>query len=122
MVNLFKQTGKRGRPQIVLNYPPQGRFNVNDLVALNPHVACRLSVYTHAKKLVKKGILRYTGKTITHGVGKPLDEFESMASYRRVRSLKRTNKLRKLATKPPIDLTPVTVSVDPTPAPVPVAV
>jgi len=110
-MDTFKQTGKRGRPQIILNYPKQGKFTANDLVELNPHVKCRLSVYTHAYKLVNKGVLRYTGKTIKTGtVGKPLDEMESMANFRRVRSLKRTNKLRKLANAT-VDLTPASVAV-----------
>lgn len=106
--DLFIQTGKRGRPQIVLNFPSQGTFNINTLVKLNPHVKCRLSVYTHAKKLIKRGVIRYTGKTIPlNSRGKPLNEFESLANYWQMRSLKRENKLRKLATVTPVDLTPV---------------
>ena len=107
---MFKQTGKRGRPSIILNYP-KGRFTVNDLVTLNPHVKCRLSVYTHAYKLVNKGVLRYTGNVITGKVGKPLDEFQTMASYRNARSQKRNAKLRKLANVDPVDLTPSSVPV-----------
>jgi len=106
---LFVKSGKRGRPAIVLNYP-QGKFTVNDLVTLNPHIKCRLSVYTHAEKLIKKGVLRYTGVTIkTGGVGKPLNEFQTLASYRNARSQKRNAKLRKLATVAPVDLTPAPV-------------
>lgn len=109
--NLFVKTGKRGRPSIVLNFPKGGTFTVNDLVDLNPHVKCRLSVYTHTEKLVKRGVLRYTGKTIpTGGVGKPLDELQTMASYRNARTQKRNAKLRKLATVAPVDLAPAPVT------------
>jgi len=104
---LFVKTGKRGRPAIILNFP-RGKFTVNDLVELNPHVKCRLSIYNHAKKLVKKGILRYTGETVkTGGVGKPLNVFQTMASYRASRTLKARNKATKLA-KVTVNLAPET--------------
>jgi hypothetical protein len=114
--SLFKYSGKRGRPSIALSYP-KGRFTVNELVTLNPHVKCRLSLYTHVNKLVKKGTLRFTGKNIAGKVGKPLKEIQTMASYRNSRAQKRNSKLRKLATVPVIDLTPTQV-----PVPVPVTV
>jgi len=111
---MFAKTGKRGRPQIILNYPPQGKFTINKLVELNPHVTCRLSLYTHVKKLIKKGVLRYTGQTVkTGGVGKPLDILESMANFRRARSVKAAMKARKLASVPPVDLDSVPASVAP---------
>ena len=115
---LFVKSGKRGRPAIVLNYPKTGKFTVSKLVELNPHVTCRLSIYTHAKKLVKQGVLRYTGNTIkTGGVGKPLDEFQSMAAYRQNRAKKAARRAAKLA-KVTVDITPVvpvTTPVDPEP-------
>lgn len=104
------ETRGRGRPRKELNYP-KGKFTLNTLVPLNPHIVCRLSLYTRVTELVKKGVLRYTGKTIpTGGVGKPLDELQTMASYRNARTQKRNAKLRKLATVAPVGLAPAPVT------------
>lgn len=104
---MSKNKVTRGRPRKELKYPVAGKFTVNDLVPLNKHIECRLSIYTRIGELVKKGVLRYTGKTEpTGGVGKPLDIFESMANYRRARSVKATMKARKLAALAPVTLAP----------------
>jgi hypothetical protein len=106
---MSKQKDGRGRPRKELSYP-KGRFTVNDLIPLNTHIECRLSIYTRCYELVKQGVLRYTGKAIAGKVGKPLDEFQTMASYRNSRSQKRNAKLRKLANVPAVDLTPASVT------------
>lgn len=88
----------RGRPRKELILPTTSTFTVNDMVACNPQIECRLSVYTRRDELVKNGTLRYTGETVkTGGVGKPLDVIQTMASYRRSRAAKRAAKARKLA-------------------------
>lgn len=110
---LFRYSGRRGRPAIVLNYPRTGKFTVNTLVEMNPHVECRLSIYNSLAKLTtgKNKVIRYTGKTVkTGGVGKPLAEMQSMVAYRSNQNKKAARKAAKLPN----------VTVDLTPAPVPV--
>lgn len=102
-----KQDG-RGRPRKELVFP-RGKFTVNSLIPLNPEIKCRLTLYTRCEELVKQRVLRLTGKTIAGKVGKPLNEFQTVASYRAAKTLKRANKARKLAA----------VTVDLTPAPTP---
>jgi hypothetical protein len=101
----------RGRPRKELIPPTTSTFTVNDLVACNPQIICRLSVYTRLSEQIKNGTFRYTGETVkTGGVGKPLDVIQTMASYRRSRAQKRVAKARRLAK----------ITVNLTPAPVPV--
>lgn len=107
--NLFVKSGKRGRPAVILNYP-DGKFTINTLMPLNPHVKCRLSFYNHLNKMVKKGILRQTGETRETGkLGRHLTEFQTMSSFRRARTLKRNNKSRNKSNLPDkvVSLNPV---------------
>lgn len=114
------ETRGRGRPRKELILPKTSTFTVNDLVAINPHIDCRLSVYTRRDELIKNGTLRYTGETVkTGGVGKPLNVIQTMASYRRSRAAKRAAKTRKLASVT-VDLTPAPAPVDATPVTAPV--
>ncbi len=107
MSKLFNYTGKRGRPAIVLNYPQTGTFTPNTLVEMNPHVKCRLSIYHAMQRMVKAKILRYTGKTVkTGGPGKPLLELQSMAAYRAARAKRKARRTAKLASIPPVDISP----------------
>jgi len=102
---------KRGRPSLPVNLP-EGKsfFTVNDMIAANPQITCRLTIYTKRDALIKERKLRVTGeKQPTGGVGKPLDILQTMASYRRSRAAKASAKTRKLS-KATVSLT--------TPAPV----
>lgn len=98
------ETSTRGRPPKPVKFPTR-KFTVNDMVALNPDIACRLSLYTKVKKAIAAGKIRKTGETVqTGGVGKPLIQYQPMANYRISRSQKRISKLRKL-TKASVNLT-----------------
>lgn len=105
---MSKNKTKRGRgaPEKPMNLP-RGKFTINDVVQLNPQLKCRLSVYNKVKKLIAAKIVRPTGLVIVQGVGKPLDEFESMANYRRnVKRRQQSKEKAKLAKLEPVDLTP----------------
>ena len=102
----------RGRPRKELIPPTTPSFTVNDLVACNPHIVCRLSVYTRLAEQIKNGTFRYTGETVkTGGVGKPLDVIQTMVSYRRSRAARKAAKTRKQLSKLTVDLTPASVPV-----------
>lgn len=120
MAKQFIHTGKRGRPAIVLAYPKTGTFTANDLVAMNPHVKCRLSIYNKIDEMAtgRNKVLRYTGNTVKvkatpdnpTGAGKPLWELQSMVAYRANRNRKAARRASKLASVPPVDLTPAPVA------------
>lgn len=109
----MKNQTKRGRPALEVALPKASKFTVNDIVAANPHITCRLTVYTKRDDLVKNKVIRLTGETVrTEGVGKPLDVYQTMKSYRLSRAAKAAAKTRAAKAKVP------TVDVVSAPAPV----
>ena len=97
---------KRGRPALAVNLPEKPFFTVNDMIAANPQITCRLTVYTKRNDLIKSRVIRMTGQTQpTGGVGKPLDILQTMTNYRRSRAAKAAAKTRKLS-KATVSLTP----------------
>jgi hypothetical protein len=107
---------KRGRPALVCN-PPAGlnRFTINDLRDANPHIKCRLSLYTKRDELVKNKVIRLTKDTVptAGGVGKPLGVYITVAALNRSRAAKKAARTRKaLAAAPAIDLTVAASSPD----------
>ena len=95
---------KRGRPALPFNLPGASRFTVNDCVAANPQIDCRLTIYTKLGKLTASRKIRLTGETVPssgeNSVGKPLAVYQTMTSYRISRALKARAKTRKNSTAP----------------------
>ena len=100
-----------GRPRKELKLP-LGKFTVNDLIPLNPEIKCRLTLYTRVGELVSNRTVRNTGEVLAGKVGKQLDIFQRVSSYRAIKARKAAAKARNLAN----------VVVDITPAPAPVTV
>lgn len=97
MINNNNTENRRGRP-LKAFYLPDARFmTINDIQAVNPHIECRISIYSHVGRQLKHKIIRRTGKTVPNGgVGKPLDLFERMSSFRLSRSMKRAARNRQI--------------------------
>lgn len=92
---------KLGRPVKPLMLPETNEMTVNDIWALNPHIICRLSIYTKVGKLVVRRILRKTGRTTPSAglneVGKPLDIYQTVAAFRRSKVAKQAARTRAAA-------------------------
>ena len=98
-----------GRPRKELKLP-LGKFTVNDLIPLNPEITCRLTLYTRVKEKVKDRTVRSTGEVLAGKVGKPLDIFQRVSSYRAIKARKAAAKARNLANVV-VDITPAPVTV-----------
>ena len=106
-----------GRPRKELGRPrkelvlPLGKFTVNDLIPLNPAIKCRLTLYTRVGELVSNRTVRSTGDVLAGKVGKPLDIFQRVSSYRAIKARKAAAEARKLAGVV-VDLTPSSAPVN----------
>lgn len=90
----------RGRPVKPLTLPEMSRFTLNDVRAVNPHIVCRLSLYTKIGELIRSKVIRKTRETQpTGGVGKPLRIFITSAAFNRSQGAKQAAKTRKLAAR-----------------------
>jgi hypothetical protein len=95
-MNTQTQKVGRGRPVKPLALPEMSRFTLNDVRAVNPHIVCRLSLYTKVKELVRTKVIRKTRDTQhTGGVGKPLRVFITATAYNRLQGAKRAAQTRK---------------------------
>lgn len=90
----------RGRPEKPLELPKTAKWTVNDLVALNPAIECRLTMYNRIRKLLKARKIQKLKETRpTGGVGKPMAVFQRVA-------VKSAPKATKAPKAPTVDLTP----------------
>lgn len=92
---------RRGRPTFPVNLPSANEFTINDLAEANPHITCRLTLYTKRNKLVKSKVIQLTKKTVpTGGVGKPLAVYVKTAHLARCKAAYKAALTRKAATAP----------------------
>jgi hypothetical protein len=132
MKNIKTQSAKRrGRPCMTFSLPGDVEagdlVSVNDLWAANPHIKCRVTVYTNTKKLVRNLMLCPTDQTEPAGtIGKPGTLYEVISTTVPTRKASRKKSPAKVVkdntvkdTVPVVDLIPA--AVEPSPVPEPVA-
>lgn len=100
----------RGRPTLSVKLPKSAQFTMNDLVNANPHITCRLTLYTKRNELLEaKRIVKLALKRKTGGVGKSLDVYENVAVVQAAKKAKATVKAKmakaKAKTAPVVDMT-----------------
>lgn len=98
----------RGRPTLSVKLPKSAQFTMNDLVNANPHITCRLTLYTKRNELLEaKRIVKLALKRKTGGVGKSLDVYENVAVVQAAKKAKATvkAKMAKAKTAPVVDMT-----------------
>ena len=102
----------RGRPALPLVLPESKKFTISDILAANPTVKARLTIYNQ----IDAGTLEIhaTGEVAerTGLPGKPGDLFMRLSDWKRSQSAKKAakvaakNRKAKLASVPTVDLTP----------------
>jgi len=100
----------RGRKRIPIELPKSTKFTISAILAANPQIKCRPTVYSRVNEMVKGGLLKRTSDTEETGkVGKPGFFYWKMGAWKSFQALKASNKTKgkKLATVPAVDLTPV---------------
>ena len=97
-----------GRPRKELVLPKSNKFTISDIFAANgENIKCRLTVYARVKEMVKAKALKRTQETLKTGkVGTPGTIFYRMSAWNSLQKKRHTRKTVKLASAPPVDLTP----------------